>query len=479
MTGEQILSVGIDIGTSTTQVIFSRLTLENTAGYFRVPHISIGGKEVVRRGEIRFTPLVGESRIDGEAVRRIVADEFAAAGIPVGGTRTGAVIITGEAARKENAETVLEALSGFAGDFVVSSAGPDMEAVLAGKGSGAWQLSQDIPSAVVNVDIGGGTSNAVCFHNGNTVSTGCVDIGGRQVRLSGDLTVTYLSESAREIARIHSIDIKQGVRTDTDTLRRLCAGMAEALESWLGVEGARELPRSIVTAGSADFIPPRGGRSQPRLSFSGGVADFIYSEPTEYFRYGDIGEMLGEAVRGSRLFSVYRAVKPRETIRATVIGAGTWSTSVSGSTIDYSEGLFPLKNIPVLCLDSDAQEGCFAGSPGLLALSAQAFSSQLGGGVFAVALEGRRDPDYGELRLLADSLVSALVPLLPHGAPLIVLIENDMAKALGLALRRKLGGVPLISLDGVSAQNYNFIDIGAPLMDGLVVPVVVKTLIFG
>lgn len=136
-----ILSVGIDIGTSTTQVIFSRITMDNMAGYFSAPRIAITGKELIYKSKIHFTPLKTPVLLDGDGVRDIVAVEFAQAGFRPENVDTGAVIITGESARKENAAVVLEKLSSFAGEFVVSTAGPDLESVIAGKGSGAFQYS--------------------------------------------------------------------------------------------------------------------------------------------------------------------------------------------------------------------------------------------------------------------------------------------------------------------------------------------------
>ena len=171
---KEILSVGIDIGTSTTQVVFSRIAMENTAGYFTIPKVSIVEKEIVYRSEIHTTPLLNRSLIDGERVRELVAAEFQRAGFTPADTGTGAVIITGESARKENSALVLEKLSGFAGEFVVSTAGPDLEAIIAGKGSGAQQYSQEMSSTAVNLDIGGGTTNIALFDGGRTAGKGCL-----------------------------------------------------------------------------------------------------------------------------------------------------------------------------------------------------------------------------------------------------------------------------------------------------------------
>ena len=172
---EVILSVGIDIGTSTTQLIFSRLTIENRASSYTVPRIDIVDKEVVYRSKIYFTPLRSATEIDAEAVKQIVREEYQAAGMTP-------EIITGETARKENANEVLEALSDLAGDFVVATAGPDLESVLSARGAGTDALSKEKRTAIANVDIGGGTSNIAVYEKGVLRGTCCLDIGGRLIK---------------------------------------------------------------------------------------------------------------------------------------------------------------------------------------------------------------------------------------------------------------------------------------------------------
>ena len=196
----EILSVGIDIGTSTTQLVFSRITMEDQGGYFSVPRVSIVDKEVIYRSEVYLTPLLSPVLVDGEAVGRIAEEAYRRAGFTPADVDTGAVIITGESARKENAAAVLDRLSVLAGEFVVSTAGPDLEAIIAGKGSGAQQYSEEMCCTAVNLDIGGGTTNLVLFDCGRTVGKGCLDIGGRLIRLEPDYTVTYLSPAAALVA---------------------------------------------------------------------------------------------------------------------------------------------------------------------------------------------------------------------------------------------------------------------------------------
>lgn len=190
MSAETLLSVGIDLGTTTTQLVFSRLTVRNEGSAFSVPNYTVAAREVLRRSAVHFTPLRSERELDAGAIARIVDAEYAAAGIDRRAVQTGAVIITGETARRENARAVLEALSGYAGDFVVATAGPALESALAGRGAGAADYSQAHACTVVNLDIGGGTTNIARFTNGALTDTACLNVGGRLVKLEPDGRVT-------------------------------------------------------------------------------------------------------------------------------------------------------------------------------------------------------------------------------------------------------------------------------------------------
>lgn len=473
-----ILSVGIDIGTSTTQVIFSRLTFKNSAGYFAVPHIAIVNKDVVYKSDIYMTPLRNQYRIDGEKVRDIVAGEFRKSGFTPADTQTGAVIITGESARKEDSEIVLRELSNFAGEFVVSTAGPDLEAIIAGKGSGARQYSIDNQCTVANLDIGGGTTNVVLFDSGEVIGKGCVDIGGRLLKVTPDGRVEYISDSVQRMMEADGISLHIGDEVSYGTVYRIGEIMSDLLYQWLCRKDNRLLS-AIITPGSSEL---KFDKSIRAICFSGGVADCIY-HPSEgtWARYGDMGVVLGEAIRAGRLFSDFRVIEAKETIRATVVGAGSYTTSVSGSTITYNRDVFPLKNIPVLKLNENEQQDCFAGqTEGLMEklrwMQAQSDSKQL-----ILAMKGKKNPSYMEVKRLAASLVSALDALLPGGQPMLIVLECDMAKALGQMMMQLSTRHPrdVICIDSVQVEQNDFVDMGKPLVNGLVIPVVVKTLIFG
>ena len=474
-----ILSVGIDVGTSTNQVVFSKLQMDNAGGYFSVPRVAIVDKEVVYKSEVYMTPLKTDVLIDTEALRDIVAAEFRKAGYRPEDTDSGAVIITGESARKENSDAVLKSLSDFAGDFVVSAAGPDMESLIAGKGSGAWQYSMDHHCRVANLDIGGGTTNVVLFEDGETLARGCLDIGGRLICMNPQGIITKVSPAAAVMAQAAGVSVSVGDRCDELKLTAVTRQMAAALNAYLGV-GTKDIDailRQIKTPGSSDFPVPEKVQA---VFFSGGVADLIYHESADTWAYGDIGVLLGRAIRESRLFTDFQKMEPGETIRATVVGAGTYTTTISGSTITYSDDIFPLKNIPVIKLDEELQEACFAGETEPVIRRIQWVLGQNDEEHFILAMPGKRNPGYMEMKRAAASIRQIMDRVQPPGEPILLVIESDIAKAMGQMIRQQPDlKRQVVAIDSIHVEDGEYVDMGKPMMNGMVIPVVVKTLIFG
>ena len=474
-----ILSVGIDVGTSTTQVVFSKLQMDNAGGYFSVPRVAIVDKEVVYKSEVYMTPLKTDVLIDTDALRNIVAAEFRKAGYRPEDTDSGAVIITGESARKENSDAVLKSLSDFAGDFVVSAAGPDMESLIAGKGSGAWQYSMDHHCRVANLDIGGGTTNVVLFEDGETLARGCLDIGGRLICMNPQGIITKVSPAAAVMAQAAGVSVSVGDRCDELKLTAVTRQMAAALNAYLGV-GTKDIDailRQIKTPGSSDFPVPEKVQA---VFFSGGVADLIYHESADTWAYGDIGVLLGRAIRESRLFTDFQKMEPGETIRATVVGAGTYTTTISGSTITYSDDIFPLKNIPVIKLDEELQEACFAGETEPVIRRIQWVLGQNDEEHFILAMPGKRNPGYTEMKRAAASIRQIMDRVQPRGEPILLVIESDIAKAMGQMIRQQPDlKRQVVAIDSIHVEDGEYVDMGKPMMNGMVIPVVVKTLIFG
>ena len=443
---ERLLSVGLDVGTTSTQLVVSEILVENRASGFAVPEMEITDRTIFYRSPIYFTPLLEGKLVDGAEIRRIVEKEYHQAGITREQVDTGAIIITGETSRRENARTVLSALSELAGDFVVATAGPDLESVLAAKGAGAVDYSEKTGKTVLHMDIGGGTSNLTLIRDGKILQTGCLNVGGRLVKFSELGTVTYLSPVLEGIT-----SMKTGEIPTEQERKALARQLTMALEMAAGRREATPLLQRLMTEeATMPWIPP----AEPVVvSFSGGVADCI-GEDFPALQFGDLGPELGRAIRESSLCRG-EYVLGRETIRATVIGAGCHSTQLSGSTVYYQNVRFPLKNLPVVELREIS---------GLR----QVLFSQEGDSV--VSLIGKQSPSYQEITQLAEQLLAQLNP------PIYLCMQQDMAKALGQALAVRLPTeAELLCIDRIKVGEGSYLDIGMPV--GGAIPVVIKTLV--
>ena len=481
---ERLLSVGLDVGTTSTQLIVSELAIENRASSFAVPDMAITDRLVRYQSPVYFTPLNGEFLVDGEKIRQLVEAEYASAGIRREDVDTGAVIITGETSRKENARAVLAALSDFAGDFVVATAGPDLESVLAARGAGAVAWSEQTGKPVLHMDIGGGTSNLAWIEEGKIVATGCLNVGGRLVKYDENRRVVYVSPVLERLCKLKSGDIV----TEAD-LRSVADLLTQALEMAAGLREPTELLDMLWTEETKDGVIAsqyahwRGNPHQmsetcgglprrfaPRndvksgepwvISFSGGVADCIGREDP-WTAFGDMGPTLGRAIRESRLCrGEYRLGE--QTIRATVIGAGCHSAQLSGSTVFYKNVAFPMKNLPVAAVTEEEQTDA--------ARIRDALSRQEGERV-ALALPGIIAPAYEQVKTMAANLAQGF-----GSRPVILALEQDMAKALGHALALVLPpDREVLCIDNVRLDSHSYLDVGAPV--GPALPIMVKTLI--
>lgn len=473
---EIIKSVGIDIGTSTTQLIFSELTIENEASNYVVPRINIVDKKVTYRSKIYFTPLLDQKTIDAEKVKEIIEKEYQDAGMKPEDLSTGAVIITGETARKQNANVVLDTLSNLAGDFVVATAGPDLESVLSARGAGADKLSKEHRETVANLDIGGGTSNIAVFQNGILRGTSCLDVGGRLIKIDENGKIYYIFPGTKELAKAHGIEINVGDTAKEETLMKVCELMADQLAQAINKEPADEMHSRMYTNQGKRL------KEEPvinAVTYSGGVASVYYEgEPADVFAYHDVGVLLARAIKNHPVLKTVPTYQAAETIRATVVGAGTHTTNVSGSTIQYTDGKLPIKNIPVLRMSEEDEQ-----NPALfqttLQKKLQLFMNEGHMEQVAIVVSGKYHTSFLKVQELAEMIIHGAEAVISGPYPLIVVLENDIAKVLGNAinvlLERKKD---FICIDGIYANDGDYIDIGEPVAMGRVVPVVTKTLIF-
>lgn len=471
---EEVISVGIDIGTTTTQLILSKLIVENTATIFSIPQVKIISKEIFYKSKIYFTPLLSPTEIDANEIKKIIQEEYKIAGIDPKDVKTGAIIVTGETARKNNADSLISRLSEYAGEFVVATAGPELEAILAGRGSGAEKFSRENKCCIANIDIGGGTSNIVVFKNGEVIDVCALDIGGRLIKFKENTLVPiYISPKIKQLSKTIGLEIEVNKLIDFNDLIKITKRMSEIIEEILCVRPKTEIlnnmliTRSLKMQYGIDYI-----------TFSGGVADYIYSNNKDYFKFNDIGILLGEAISKSEISKVFKVFKPQETIRATVIGAGVHTVEISGSTITYTKDILPIKNIPVIKLDDNLSENSNLLSKRIKEKIEWYFKGDNFQNL-AISFKGKSNPSFTDINLYADQIIDGLKTIIEKQCPIIVILENDFAKALGQCIYKKINKkVEVICIDGIEVSNGDYVDIGRPLSSGRVLPVAIKTLIF-
>ncbi len=468
----ELTTVGIDIGSSTSHLMFSRVHLQRKTQLLSSQFVVVS-REVLWRSPILLTPFLPDYTIDAARLRAFVDEAYREAGLAPADVDSGAVILTGEAIKRTNAQAIAQIFAGEAGKFVCASAGHHLECVLAAHGSGAAALSRRTHRRILNVDIGGGTTKLALIENGEIRATCALAVGGRLVALDAAGALARVEDPARLAAARLGIDLSLGRRPAPDALDRLADALAEALVSMLAGGAPDALARELM------LTEPLPAHEAPHwITFSGGVSEYVYGR--ERASFGDIAQPL--AARILRAFEAGRVRAARQDagqgIRATVIGASQFSVQVSGKTIHLSPraGL-PLRNVPVL----------FPALPGHGEIEPEAVAASIAAALgraapdesrpVALGIRWHGDPYYARLRRLAEGIARGVAP--GSALPLVLMVDGDVGKLLGQILERELGlARPVVSIDGLKLSEFDYVDIGELIEPTQVVPVVIKSLLF-
>jgi ethanolamine utilization protein EutA len=468
-------SVGIDIGSSTTHVIFSRLVLRRQGVTLSARYV-VTNREVLYRSPILLTPYLTPALIDTAQVKKFIERSYKEARFEPGDIDTGAVVITGEALKKENSRPILEYFSAESGKFICASAGPMHEALLAAYGSGAVALSQHHRNAVLNVDMGGGTTKISLIRSGEIVQMAAVEVGARLLAFDDDTTIARVEQPMRAIAKSLGKRVELGARLTSKLRGQLAAKMADILFDVLSGGDMDPLTQSLMLT---DGLHGHKMTAVDHVVFSGGVSEYVYGHTTE--SYGDLGPELGREVRQrcDQFLPRGTVVEPTEGIRATVIGAGEYTLQASGSTsYIFKTDVLPVRGIQVAhaCVNKEQSPRDLRA---VLTRALSKYDSQYLNESMALALSVEGQPDYPYIRRLAEGIASLADPASPPGAPLFLVLDVDMARSLGTVLKEEFKlDRAVIAIDNIDVGDLDYIDIGKPMGVSQVVPVTVKSLIF-
>jgi ethanolamine utilization protein EutA len=471
-----LTSVGMDIGSSGTQLIFSRINLRRL-GEDLSSRYCVVSRETLYQSPVALTPYHDQERIDEGALAGIIDEAYAQARLHPDQIDSGVVILTGEALRRQNAQAISELLAENGGEFVCTAAGHHLEAMLAAYGSGAARVSHDEGKRILNVDIGGGTTKLAVVEGGRITAMAAVHIGGRLQVVDGDERIVRLDPAGRHLAAQAGYSWKIGDRAPRADMARVAESMADAL---IAAIGERPLPHAIEHLYLTDPIADLGRIDG--VMFSGGVAEYVYARESRDF--GDMGKLLGSAIaqRLARGALPWPILPPGECIRATAVGASEYSVQLSGNTIYISSPgvLLPRKNLQVLLPPYACREEIV---PEELARAIRghfvAFDLEEGESEVALALRWSGAPSYPRIAAFAQGIVAALPRTIASGKPLYLVLDGDIAQTLGAILREELKlANEILVIDGVTLWDLEYIDLGRIRLPSHTVPVTIKSLLF-
>ncbi|MPZ12825.1 MAG: hypothetical protein GEU73_00085 [Chloroflexi bacterium] len=464
MVHTHLTSVGVDIGSSTSHLMFSRLTVGFPSVHQRRPEVL--DRQVISRSPVSLTPFADSRDIEAGPLADLVGRAFRDAGLNPDSVDTGAIIITGEAARRNNAQRIVELLSDQAGRFVCATAGPRLEAILAAHGSGAIARSREEISLLLHLDVGGGTTKVNLIRQGSILGTSALNIGARLVAVDANDRLVRIEPAGHRILKDAGLDCHVGGVLAPDIRKLLARRMASVLFDSLSGADAPWADYSVIQPFN---LPER----VTQLLFSGGVAEYIYNREARAF--GDLGPDLGEALTAEAVRRGYEILDATEGIRATVIGAAEYSVQMSGETIFLPDpAKLPMRNLRTFVIPINRSPAVADEVERRIQTVVRERDPEVTGDPFAVFISTPPFSGYALAHELADGINRGLSSLDPDERPDLMVFEQNFGQLIGKMLSP---GIPCI--DEVRLSELDFIDVGELVPGEDYVPVVVKSLAFG
>jgi ethanolamine utilization protein EutA len=311
---------------------------------------------------------------------------------------------------------------------------------------------------------------------GQLVHTAAVEVGGRLIAWDDEGRLVRIEGPALRHAAKAGIKLERGKKISEEEITKLVETMADVLVPLILQQTPEGLVKELLVT------EPLPADPKPfAITFSGGVSEYIYGRETAVYR--DVGRPLAEAIsrrlKDKRI--PYKVYDPGAGIRATVIGASQFSVQVSGNTISISnQEALPVRNVPVLHPKLDLSGDINASAvTGEIRKAIDRFDFQEGEQAVALAFRWQGDPLHARLKGLADGICDAMPHTIAGKTPLVLMLDGDVGKTLGVILKRECNvATDIISIDGVQLKEFDFVDIGEMIRPTNVVPLVIKSLLF-
>lgn len=472
----ELTTVGVDVGSSTSHLMFSKVHLQRLSEGLSSRFVVVN-RQVLWRSPILLTPYRSDYTIDADELKEFFGKAFKEAELTPADIDTGAVILTGEALKRNNARAIADLFAEESGKFVCASAGHNLEALMAANGSGAVALSRQDHQTILNIDFGGGTVKLGLCHGGKLLATSAFAVGGRLIAFDDDGTMVRIEGPAEQVAEDVGVTLKLGETLADEDRKKIVNRMVEVLVSYANREPNDDLCQALSLTDHLPQTPAIDG-----ITFSGGVSEFIYGREEE--DRGDLGKSLAHEIRHalSHKRIAPKVYDPGHGIRATVVGASQFTVQVSGNTIYISElGGLPVRNVPVATLELDLT-GDFTAADVTQAIADahKRLDMEEGENRVAIAFRWGGDPLHARLYALAEGICNGLPKTVAdNDLPLVVMMDGDAGRTLGNILVRELNVTgEVISVDNVQLRDFDFVDIGELMPETRVVPLIIKSLLF-
>ncbi len=342
-------------------------------------------------------------------------------------------------------------------------------------GSGAALNSELTGATVMNVDIGGGTTKIAICTEGKIVGQTAIDIGARLVALDEAGMVQRLEEAGKHFAVEAGLSLSPGDPMPDGGRMRMAERMADRLMEVLSLQDLSPETDALLR------LPPIEWRGRiDAVTFSGGVSEYLYGYASADF--GDLGPALAAAIRNRMETAGHRILEPVESIRATVVGASQYTLQLSGTTIFVApEDILPLRNVPVIApaLPLDVESINPDAVARVIGDALQRFELADGEKPVALCFDFLGSASYARTSDFLSGVVSGSRRCSNAGNPLVMVCEGDIGRMFGIHVKEEMElDAPVVSIDGISLSDFDFIDIGAVRVDSGAAPVVIKSLLF-
>ena len=468
---DRVKMIGLDFGstTSSAMVAVAGVGLNSVTG-----RMALGDPEVIYRSDSVFTPFDGE-RIDELRLKDYLEKWLDESKVKNNDLFSGGVIITGLAARQTNADAIARLVRERVGEAIIATADdPNLESWLAFMGCSSILSRHHPEQSIINLDIGGGTTNPAIGKAGQVSETGCFFVGARHFQFKpGSYRLKHVSYYGQKLMDYFSIPKKKGEFLDSREIDKIIDFYILALEAMVKGD-VSFFNNPIANLHQQTPFDMKFKQAETAITFSGGVGELIYQFAQEKklpgtTYYGDLGIDLALRIVTSPILSSHiRTLCPENMGRATVYGLTLHNTEISGSTMFLPHpDVLPLGDIPIVArlrINGDLDE--------VVHVFSIAQKSPKGACIQLIASPGTKN----ESQLLSAPSCESFATVKKQGIrmaeglkrvsfsqdiPLIILAPDNYGKTLGnYATNWRQSRTNLIVIDEIPDRNAHFVNIG-------------------